>query len=140
MRLPGSIKAWVLGLLIAGWLLAGCGGGGDSSGQTVRQVPVVTAPQLTAPTRPQESAPVTSATQGQGTTAGGSTGGSSQGQASRRGDGSKPAKETKAQHQKQNSCEKQVAHLPENQQRQALADCLNPSPPAPEVPQTTAQR
>jgi hypothetical protein len=140
MRLAGSIKAGVLTLLLSGWLLAGCGAGSDSTGQTVSRVPVVTAPQLTAPTQPQKSAPVTSTTQGQETTAGGSTGASSQGQASRQGGGSKPAKETKAQRQKQNSCEKQVAHLPPDQQRQALADCLSPSPPAPEAPQTTPQR
>lgn len=142
MRLPGSIKAGILTLLLSGWLLAGCGGGDDSTGQTVSQLPPVTAPLLTAPTQPQKSAAGT-ATRPETTTVaptGPSSATNSRDQASRRGGGSKPAKETNAQRQKQNSCEKQVAHLPADQQRQALADCLSPSPAAPDVPETTPKR
>jgi len=131
-------------MLVAGCLLAGCGGGGgDSPGETVSQMPAVTAPQVTAPTQQQKSPGASATTQAQTTTAaptGTSIGTSSRGHASRRGGSSRPVKETKAQRQRQKSCEKQTAHLPTDQQRGALAECLNPTPPTPQAPETSQRR
>jgi hypothetical protein len=143
MSLAGSIKAVIPSMLVAGCLLAGCGGGAGPPSETVSQIPAVTAPQVATPTRQQKSAGATTATQAQPTTAaptGTSTGASSRGRASRRGGSSQPVKETKAQRQKQKSCEKQTAHLPPDQQRGALAECLSPTPQTPEAPETSEQR
>jgi hypothetical protein len=143
MSMAGSIKVGVLSVLLAASLLSGCGGDGGSSSQTVSQLPGVTAPELTTPTQPQKSAPTTTPTTPPSNTpapTASSTGASSRGQAPRRrGGSSKPAKETKAQRQKQKSCEKQTAQLPAGQQRQALGECLNPTP-APQAPETSTKR
>ncbi len=142
MNLAGSIKGGALGGLVA-VALASCGGGGDSPSQTVSQLPTVTAPPLTTSTQPQKGAPATSATQPETTAAapsGSSGGASSQDQGSRPEGSGKPTKQTKAERRKQRSCEKQVAHLPSDQQREALAQCLNPTPPTPEAPETQVQR
>jgi hypothetical protein len=143
MSLAGSIKAVIPSMLVAGCLLAGCGGGGGTPSETVSQIPPVTAPQVASPTQRQRSPGATTTTRAQPTTAaptGTSTGANSRGRASRPGGSSQPVKETKAQRQRQKSCEKQTAHLPANQRRGALAECLSPTPPTPEAPETSQQR
>ena len=128
--------------MAAGLLLAGCGAHGNSASDTVSGLPTVTAPRIGTETQQQKGSGKAPAQRTQ--TAAAAPSGSSPSSGSSndpsRGGGTKPARQTKPQRQKQTSCEKQVAHLPEDQQRQALAQCLNPTSPAPEAPETTQQR
>jgi hypothetical protein len=141
MSSAGSIKVGVLGALATIAMLAGCGGGGSLS-QTVGQLPTVTAPQLTTQPKAQTRTGGATATQAQTTasTPAGTSGAASSGGSSARQGGSKPAKQSKADRQRQADCEQQVAGLTGNKQRQALQQCLNPTPLPPEVPETQVQR
>jgi hypothetical protein len=135
MRSMPRTTGWLLGVLILGWLLAGCGDDGDSSRDTVIQVPTVTAPEITTQTQPIPDASPPDAVTTTTTPTGGSTSPSPAGQSSGRG-GSPPAKQTKAERRRQRACEKQVAGLPTAQRREALSDCLNPAPPASNAPES----
>jgi hypothetical protein len=129
--LAGSTKAGAIGLLVVAWLLAGCGGNGDSS-TTVANLPTITAPNLT--TSGQTGA-------GGGTTTTATNGAPSSSQSSKAGSttstSSKPARKLppgkRGKQSKQASpaeiratCQSKVSQYPASQQAAALRDCLNP--------------
>jgi hypothetical protein len=141
MSLPGWIKAGPTGVVVVACFLASCGSDGDTSGgtssATSSQVATPTVPQTTVPVRPRKSkggatdAPArTTAT----APAASSTSSATPGNQKLRGGGSKSAKETNAQRRRRRTCERQVAQLPPDQQRQALGECLNPAPPSSNEP------
>lgn len=138
MRLAGSITAGICCSLVLVGAAVGCGGGGNSAGDSVVQLPTVTAPQAGPPTKSQnaQNNDATMPSEAQTPPAAPSSTGPSAATQGSRGGASKQAKQTKAERRRQKNCEKQVAGLPEEQQRRALNDCLDTTQPAPATPGT----
>jgi hypothetical protein len=128
--LAGSAKAGAIGLLLVAWLLAGCGGNGDSS-TTVANLPTITPPNVTTSGQTGTGGQATTPTNGPPSSA------QSSKAASTTSGSSKPARRVppgkRGKQSKQASpaeiraiCQSKVSHYPPSQQAAALRDCLNP--------------
>jgi hypothetical protein len=131
------MKTGAIGLLVMAWLLAGCGGDGDSS-TTAANLPTITAPNLTTSGQEGAGSEATTATEA---ASGPSQSSKAVSTTSKAGRPARKLPPAKRREEPQASpaeiraiCQSKASSQPAAKRAEFIADCLNPPPPSSDQP------